>query len=142
VWREVGEDVLGACRRMERLLDACLVLARSRAGACRLGPVDLSAIARRVVRTRDLGGLSLRSSLERTAMVGDAALIERLVDNVVENALRIGGWTPRAPEKQLDGTTTAKERVPLCVDAGSSGGNPPADGFLAPLHGALLRRQQ
>ena len=35
-WREIGEDVLGACRQQERLLEACLTLARSQGGAAAL----------------------------------------------------------------------------------------------------------
>jgi len=31
-WREIGEDVLGACRQQDRTLEACLTLGRSRCG--------------------------------------------------------------------------------------------------------------
>jgi signal transduction histidine kinase len=40
-WREIGKDVLGACRQQERLLEACLCLARSRGGLQQCEPVDL-----------------------------------------------------------------------------------------------------
>jgi signal transduction histidine kinase len=94
-WRDVGEDVLGACRQQERLLDACLALSRSRGGLSRCETVDLGSVVAGLVRTRDLRGLSARSSLERALTIGDPDLIERLVDNLLGNAVghnRVGGW--------------------------------------------------
>ena len=49
-WREIGEDVLGACRQQERLLEACLMLARSQGRLQRSEPVDLAAIAAEALR--------------------------------------------------------------------------------------------
>src|SRR5258708_38343165 len=43
-WREIGEDVLGACKQQERLLQACLALARSQYRPHRCEPVDLATI--------------------------------------------------------------------------------------------------
>jgi signal transduction histidine kinase len=51
-WREIGEDVLAACKQQERLLEACLSLARSkRCGPQRCEPVDLAAIATDALQT-------------------------------------------------------------------------------------------
>src|SRR5580698_448088 len=44
-WREVARDVLDACLQQERLLEACLTLARSRGGLSRRDRIDLSTIA-------------------------------------------------------------------------------------------------
>jgi signal transduction histidine kinase len=87
-WREIGEDVLGACRRQERLLEACLVLARSRGGAERCEPVDLAAIAARALRDHDPGELERVAVLEPARTAGDPALLERLAANLVLNAIR------------------------------------------------------
>lgn len=87
-WREIGEDVLGACRRQQRLLDACLCLARSRSGLERCEPVDLAEIAADALRTHELGGLERVVLLEPAPTTGDPDLLERLVGNLVSNAVR------------------------------------------------------
>jgi hypothetical protein len=56
-WREIGEDVLAASTQQERLLDACLTLARIECGSTRREPVDLAAVAEQTLRAHDYGGL-------------------------------------------------------------------------------------
>jgi signal transduction histidine kinase len=93
-WREIGEDVLGACRQQERLLEACLTLARSQGRAQRSEPVDLAAIAADALRAHDLGELESLIALEPARTSGDPELLERLVANLVSNAIRhntVGG---------------------------------------------------
>jgi signal transduction histidine kinase len=87
-WREIGEDVLRACRQQERLLEACLTLARSRDGLQRREPVDLAAIAAKALRARDLDELERVVVLEPAPTSGDPDLIERLVANLVSNAVQ------------------------------------------------------
>jgi len=87
-WREIGEDVLAACRQQERLLEACLTLARSKGRLHRCEPVDLAVITAATLRTHDLSRLASVVSLERAWMSGDHDLLERLVANVVSNAIR------------------------------------------------------
>jgi signal transduction histidine kinase len=87
-WRAIGEDVLAACRRQERLLEACLTLARSKGGIHRCEPVDLAVITADALRTYDPSGLESVVSLERAWMSGDSDLLERLVANLVSNAIR------------------------------------------------------
>lgn len=94
-WREIGEDVLGACMQQERLLEACLTLARSEGGPERCEPVDLAAIAREALRAHDASGLDRVVTLEPAWTAGDPDLVERLVANLVSNAIRhnvAGGW--------------------------------------------------
>src|SRR5215468_10964412 len=57
-WREIGEDVLIACKQQDRLLEACLALARSHGGPQRCDPVDLAAIAGEVLGEHDLCSLT------------------------------------------------------------------------------------
>jgi signal transduction histidine kinase len=93
-WREIGEDVLRACRQQERLLDACLTLARSEAGLQRCERVDLAAIAAEAIRAHDLSRLESVVVLEPAWTTGDPDLLERLVANLVSNAIRhnvVGG---------------------------------------------------
>jgi signal transduction histidine kinase len=87
-WREIGEDVLRACRRQERLLESCLALARSEAALECREPVDLAAIAMDTVRAHDLTALETIESLEPAWTTGDHRLLERLAANLVSNAAR------------------------------------------------------
>jgi signal transduction histidine kinase len=94
-WREIGADVLGACRQQERLLDTCLVLTRSWSGRQKCDSLDLAATASHVLRAHELSGLESVVALEPAWTTGDADLVERLVANLVSNAIRhnvAGGW--------------------------------------------------
>jgi signal transduction histidine kinase len=93
-WREIGRDVLDACRQQERLLEACLALGRIQAGL-RGAEVELASLAARVLRAADLGGLTARARLEPASTTGVPGLIERLLDNLLANAVRhnrLRGW--------------------------------------------------
>jgi signal transduction histidine kinase len=87
-WRDIAEEVLTACLQQERLLEACLTLARSRCGVIRRDRVDLATIAFETIRTHDRSGLECILALEPTVICGDPALVERLVANLVSNAVR------------------------------------------------------
>jgi signal transduction histidine kinase len=93
-WREIGGEVLGACMRQERLLEACLTLARSQGGPQRREPVDLASMAAEALRAHDLSGLESVVALEPAWTTGTPDLVERLAGNLVSNALRhniVGG---------------------------------------------------
>lgn len=87
-WRNVAHDVLNACIQQERLLEACLTLARSRGGQQRREPVDLAAIAYKALRTHDRSGLDSVLALEPAHIHGDPALLARLAANLVSNAIQ------------------------------------------------------
>ena len=87
-WQEIAEDVLGACRQQEHLLEACLTLARSRCRLQRREPVDLATIAAEALRAHDLSELEYVVALEPTPTTGDPALLDRLAANLVSNAIR------------------------------------------------------
>jgi signal transduction histidine kinase len=93
-WREIGADVLGACRQQERLLEVCLAFARSRGGLQRCERVDLAAVVGKALRAQDLYGLESVVALEPARTIGDPDLLERLAVNLVTNAVRhnvVGG---------------------------------------------------
>jgi signal transduction histidine kinase len=93
-WRDVARDVLDACLQQERLLEACLALARSRCEAPRRRPVDLGAIANEALRTHDPCGIQRVLALEPAWTTGDPSLLARLAANLVSNAVRhniVGG---------------------------------------------------
>jgi signal transduction histidine kinase len=87
-WREVAEDVLAACLQQERLLEACLTLARGRCGLVRHERIDLAVTAHDALRTHDRTGLESIVVLEPAVICGDFVLVERLVANLVSNAIR------------------------------------------------------
>jgi signal transduction histidine kinase len=78
-------------REQERLIDALLTLARSQRGLSRRVLFDLGEVAAHVVRTAQADPalqVRVRSSLAAAPVAGDPALAERLVTNLVENAIR------------------------------------------------------
>jgi signal transduction histidine kinase len=86
--REMGERVVAACERQERLLGALLTLSRSERGPVRREPVDLAATAAQVLRAHDHHGLRSATTLELARTAGDPQLVEHLVANLVANAVR------------------------------------------------------
>jgi signal transduction histidine kinase len=86
--REMGKGVVAACERQEQLLDALLTLARTEYGRLRCEPVDLAATAAEVLRARDHRELTSTTALEPARTTGDPLLLERLVANLIENAVR------------------------------------------------------
>ena len=92
-------QALAADEQQERLIEALLTLARSQRGLDRREPVELAAVIAGVLRTRlpEAGrrGITVSTGLGLGLALGDARLAERLVANLVDNALRHnvpGGW--------------------------------------------------
>ena len=85
--RGMAEKIAAACERQERLLEALLTLARSERGHLRREPVDLAATAAEVLRTCAPDELRGTTTLEVARTTGDAQLIERLLANLVANAV-------------------------------------------------------
>jgi signal transduction histidine kinase len=90
--QDVCKRVLVTGEQQERLIEALLTLARSQRGLDRREPVDLAAITDEVVLARrpevELRGLKVAASLGPAAALGDSRLAERLVANLVDNAVR------------------------------------------------------
>jgi signal transduction histidine kinase len=90
--QEVCKRVLVTGEQQERLIEALLTLARSQRGLDRREPVDLTAIADGVMRARwpeaQQRGLTVTTGLHPAVALGDAPLAERLVTNLVDNAIR------------------------------------------------------
>jgi signal transduction histidine kinase len=87
--RRVCERVVSSTEEQERLLDALLTLARSEAGVGAGGSVDLALVVEDALLAREsrLAGIRLERSLEPAVVLGDEALLERLVGNLVDNAI-------------------------------------------------------
>ncbi|HEY6781455.1 MAG TPA: sensor histidine kinase, partial [Thermoleophilaceae bacterium] len=90
--RAMGEAVVAASRRTEALLASLLILARSQRGLLRSEPVDLALAARAgaALVEREAAAESVRVHVDATPAIvpGDAALLERLVANLMENGVR------------------------------------------------------
>ena len=90
--QEVCKRVLVTGEQQERLIEALLTLARSQRGLDRREAVDLTAIADGVIRARwpeaEQRGLTVTTGLHSAVALGDTPLAERLVTNLVDNAIR------------------------------------------------------
>ncbi|WP_199547420.1 histidine kinase dimerization/phospho-acceptor domain-containing protein [Streptomyces sp. N35] len=88
--QETLRDALGRVRstgqQQERLIDALLTLARSQRGLQREEYVDLALLTQGLLPTGD--GLRVESRLDAAPVLGDAQLLERLVTNLRDNAVR------------------------------------------------------
>jgi signal transduction histidine kinase len=91
-FREACRHVLEENEQEERLIDALLTLAQGQRGVEHAEEVDLAALGATVAKAQKpqaaSRGLSLDTDLEPATIAGDPRLIERLVSNLVENAVR------------------------------------------------------
>lgn len=85
--RTACERALAAGEESERLIAALLTLARSERGLDRFEPVDLAAVTADVLDER-AGDTKLISDLSPAPVSGSAQLAERLIVNLVDNAIR------------------------------------------------------
>jgi signal transduction histidine kinase len=97
--RATFQRVLAASKQQERLLEALLVLARGQAGLDRWERFDLAAVTDEVLLARhgevQRRQLHLDATLDPTPALGDPRLAERLVANLVDNAIghnQPAGW--------------------------------------------------
>lgn len=90
--RGAHERVLASEKQLEELIDALLSLASSERGLQRRDPVDLAAVTDEAIAARreeiDSRGLVCEAALDGALVKGDKQLIERLVANLVDNAIR------------------------------------------------------
>ena len=124
-FRTTCEEVLEAEGQQERLIEALLTLARSQRGLERREPLDLAAITRNVLIAHGPEaahrGLEVGTSITTAPVLGDACLLERLVANLVDNALRYnvprgrsgrpsgGLWWQRHAEDYKHGACRARQ---------------------------------
>ena len=98
--RQLGATLLAVNERNERLIDGLLTLASSEERITDPTVVDLADVARHVASDSQVGAteakLEIRTALQPTTVIGDSVLLERLVQNLVDNAIRYNlpehGW--------------------------------------------------
>ena len=87
----LGQHLLHTNERSERLIEGLLVLARSDQGLVTRVPVRLDQVVEGVLRSctglAAEQGVTVASRLEPRLVVGDQVLLERLVTNLVQNAI-------------------------------------------------------
>jgi len=96
--RQLGANLLAVNQRHERLIDGLLTLAGSAERISDPTLVDLAEVARHVImESRDgarAGSIDVRTHLAPAPVTGDPVLLERLVQNLVDNALRYNAPDP------------------------------------------------
>ncbi|WP_158840210.1 sensor histidine kinase [Saccharothrix deserti] len=97
--KQLGAELLEVNARHERLIDGLLTLADSENELTERSRTSVSDIAEHVLwqskATADQAGVDLHHDMAPCEVVGDPVLLERLVRNLVDNAIRHnhrGGW--------------------------------------------------
>lgn len=117
--RIAHERVLEATYEQQRLIDALLTLARGERGLDHRQPVDLTQLATEVLLTRDTEtrrrGLYLTTQFDGAPILGDPHLIERLLVNLVDNALQ---YNTASGQLEVSTTTSAGVTVLTVTNTG------------------------
>jgi signal transduction histidine kinase len=86
-YRRTCEQLLTVGEQQERLIEALLTLSRSQRGLDSRQPVDLAAITATAAAAADHDGLVLDTALRPAQTTGNPRLVERLVANLLSNAI-------------------------------------------------------
>jgi signal transduction histidine kinase len=106
--QQLGKTLLATNERSEQLVEGLLLLARSDNEIVERKPVDLAEAASQALdQTRgeaQAKGVQLRAALSPAVVQGNGVLLERIVLNLVQNAVRYnvpeGGWVDVGTEVQ------------------------------------------
>ena len=86
--RGMAMDIRAAVDHAEHLIGALLLLARNERGLTVREEVDLATAAEDVLDTASLDDCQVHATLEAAVISGDPVLAERLIANLVDNAVR------------------------------------------------------
>jgi signal transduction histidine kinase len=86
--RGMAADIRAAVDHAEHLIGALLILARNERGLTVHEELDLATVAEDVLDTADLADHRVHTMLEPAVVSGDPVLAERLVANLLDNAVR------------------------------------------------------
>jgi len=108
-WRATCERLLASSQQQDRLIEALLTLARSEGVLNRHEPFELGAIIDTVLLSPELDtenlGLHVQTDIGQAPVHGDPRLVERLVRNLVDNAIR-----HNIPNGHIEVTTQLRAR--------------------------------
>jgi len=86
--RGMAADIRAAVDHAEQLIGALLILARNERGLTVHEEIDLATAAEDVLDTAGLSGRRVHATLEPALISGDPVLAERLIANLVDNAVQ------------------------------------------------------
>jgi len=106
----MAADVRQAIDHAERLIEALLVLARNEQARALTDPLDLAVVAEDALEGRNADGITTITRLDQAPVTGDAVLLERLVNNLLDNAQRynIPGGTVMISTAAHDATSVLR----------------------------------
>jgi signal transduction histidine kinase len=91
-WRSTFERLLTSSQQQDRLIEALLTLARSEGAVNEHEPVDLQAVVETVLLSPELNtdntDPKIRTFIATAPVIGDPRLLERLIHNLIDNAIR------------------------------------------------------
>ena len=118
-YRHTCEQLLAVGEQQERLIEALLTLSRSQRGIDSRQPVDLAAITTTAAAATDHDGLDLHTAIQPAHTTGNPRLVERLVANLLANAVhhnvdggRIGLTTETRAGLALVTVTNTGPKIP------------------------------
>ncbi len=127
--RKLGTHLLHTNERSERMIEGLLILARSDRGLTARAPVRLDQVVAAVVRATaaqaEAAGVKVETRFRPRVVAGDPVLLERLVTNLVVNAITYntsGGWVyvevrrDPALEVRNSGAVVPPEAVPTLFE--------------------------
>jgi signal transduction histidine kinase len=124
--RATHERVLASEQHLEQMIDGLLALTRGQAGLERREHVDLASVAGEVLRMRDAEttdlGIDVRATLAPASTAGDPRLLERLVANLLDNAIR-----HNIPKGHVEITTGARHQHAFLIVTNSGPTIPPGE---------------
>jgi signal transduction histidine kinase len=125
-WQAVSRELLACNAEQEHLIEALLTLASSEAGRGESEPVDLGAVtsAAMAARRPAIGrrGLRVQADIEAAVLDGDPVLIQQLVTNLIDNAVRYN-----LPDGDLQVSTATSDGHAVLSVANSGQVIPPAE---------------
>ena len=114
--RATCEKVLAASKRQQGLIEALLILAASERGLDHLEPIDLAELVDSVLLAAppeaEEGEIEITAAIESAPTSGNPALVERLIANLIDNAIR---YNHRGGHVHVQTSTTADGNAQLIV---------------------------
>jgi signal transduction histidine kinase len=106
----MSAEVRQAVDHAERLIEALLVLARNDQARTLTDPLDLAAVAEDALEGRTANGITTITTLDKAPVTGDGVLLERLINNLLDNAERynIAGGTVEISTTAHDATSVLR----------------------------------
>lgn len=94
--RQLGTTLLAINTRHARLVEGLLLLASSERDLLKRAYVDLADIVEHTSATFTDGPVQIATELEEAPTMGNAVLLERLIQNLIDNGVKhnlpVGGW--------------------------------------------------